>query len=193
MKDNDIYSICEYILRDIANKDDGDYYDLYPYFKLENGEMLSDNGIDPMRVVKILDKYGLIEPLYEERCELNELGITIGQGIGFIKYKEEVDKKKSKKEIIDKRKEANINHTYFITRPKNIIGIILIVLTFIGLGTYKDIKEYLRSDKENAEAQSQEYKKEEAHISNELEKKKTQEYNNNINEPKNDSTIAKKH
>ena len=35
-------SICEYILKKITKSYDGEYYDLYPYFTLENGELLSD-------------------------------------------------------------------------------------------------------------------------------------------------------
>ncbi len=52
--------------------------------------------------------------------------------------------------------------------------------------------EYLKSDKENEANQSQEYKIKEENIPNELEKKNTQEYNNNITESKTDS-IKQKH
>jgi hypothetical protein len=179
--------VCDYVLSKIAKRNDGEYYELYPYFDLPNGELISDNGINPKRVVYEFEKYGLSKPLDNERCELTELGVKIGQGIGFKKHKENEEKNKSYKETIEKRKDAMVNHNYWITRPKNIIGIVLIILTFIGFGTYKDIMEYLKNDKENVENQSQAHKKEEVRKSNELEKKKTQEYDKDTIYSKNDS------
>jgi len=178
---------CEFILSNIASKRNGKYSELYTYFVLPNGESLSDNNIDPKRVVSQFEKYGLSKPLFEEKCELTKLGIEVGKGIGFIKHKENEDKKNSNKEKIDKRKNANINHTYFITRPKNIIGIILIILIFIGLGTYKDIKEYLKSDKENAINQKPKHNQKEEKQLGDIKTKNQQEYNSNTTESKTDS------
>ncbi len=192
MEEKDIDDVCEYILKKLSDRDIGERWNHYPYFEMPNGELISDNGFDPMLVVSEFEKYGLSKPLDIERCELTELGVEIGKGIGFKKHKANEEKKKSKKETIEKRKNAMVNHNYWYTRPKNIISGIVILLTFIGLGTYKDIMEYLKSDKENEANQSQEYKIKEENIPNELEKKNTQEYNNNITESKTDS-IKQKH
>jgi len=108
----------------------------------------------------------------------NKYGSFNNYYIENAKEKEDEEVKKKNNETIEKRKNAMVNHNYFITRPKNIIGIVLIIIAFIGLGTYKDIMEYLKSDKENEETQLQEYNKEEGNKSNELEKKKTQVYSN---------------
>ncbi|MCP4051759.1 MAG: hypothetical protein GY739_01635 [Mesoflavibacter sp.] len=172
--------ICDFILRKIAERED-ENYELYPYFNLPNGELVSDNGINPLHIVSEFEKYKLSKPLEEERCELTSLGVDVGRTIGFITHKKNENKKSKKKEVIEKRKNANVNFNYFITRPKVIIGIILTVLSFIGIGKYKDIKEYLRSDKENVENQSQGYNKEEEYKSNELEKKKKQELDSTLN------------
>ena len=172
--------ICNFVLCKIAERED-ENYELYPYFELPNGELVSDNGINPLKIVNEFEKYGLSKPLQEERCELTTLGVDIGRTIGFIKYKENENKKSKKKEVIEKRKNANVNFDYFIKRPKIIIGIILSVLSFIGFEKCKNIKEYLRSDKENEVNQSKEYKKEEENIPNELEKKNTQELDSILN------------
>lgn len=100
--------VCEYVLSKIANRDDGEYYELYPYFDLPNGELISDNGINPKRVVSEFEKHGLSKPLYNERCELTELGITVGQGIGFKQYVSDLNKTKTehiKKQEIKEVKE----------------------------------------------------------------------------------------
>jgi len=99
--------------------------------------------------------------------------------------------KKKQKETIEKRKNAIVNHNYWFTIPKNIIGIVVIILTFIGLGTYKDIKECLKSDKESEVNQQQEHKTKEVHKLNELKTKNQQESNNNIVQKETDSTEKK--
>ena len=81
-----------------------------------------------------------------------------------------------------------VNHNYWFTRPKNIIGLILIILTFIGFGKYKDIKEYLKNNKGNVEIQPQEYNQEEGNTKDSIRTKNKQEYNNNTTESKTDST-----
>lgn len=95
--DKEIEDICEYILKDIANKNDGEYYELYSYFKLENGEPLSQHRINPKRIVSELEKYDFSKPLYNERCELTELGVEIGKGIGFKAYVKELKKQNFEK------------------------------------------------------------------------------------------------
>ena len=100
--------VCEYVLSKIANRDDGEYYELYPYFELANGELVSDNGIDPKCVVSEFEKYGISKPLDNERCELTELGVKIGQGIGFKQYVSDLNKAKTehiKKQEIKEVKE----------------------------------------------------------------------------------------
>jgi hypothetical protein len=142
--------VCDYVLSKIAKRDDGEYYELYPYFDLPNGELISDNGMNPKRVVSEFEKYGLSKPLENERCELTELGIKIGQGIGFKKHKENEEKKKSNKETIEKRKDDNVNFDYFIKRPYIMLLFLIAILTPFGLN--KCSKEEANiTDKEHVE------------------------------------------
>lgn len=148
--DLELEDVCDYVLRKIANRDDVEYYELYPYFELPNGELVSDNGINPKRVVSEFEKYGLFKPLNNERCELTELGIKIGQGIGFKKHKENEEKKKSYEETIEERKDDNVNFDYFIKKPYIILLFLIAILTPFGLN--KCSKEEANiSDKEHLE------------------------------------------
>jgi hypothetical protein len=90
-------------------------------------------------VVAEFQKYGLSKPLDNENCELTELGVEIGQGIGFIKHKENQEKKKSNKETIEKRKNAMTNFNYWFTRPRNIIAFAVLILGLFNVNTIKDL------------------------------------------------------
>ena len=188
MTDEELNKLCEFILKKIANKWDGEHYDLYPYFTLENGELLDDNGIDPKRVVSQFEKYGLSEPLIEERCELTELGIEVGKGIGFIKHKENEKKKNSNKEKIEKRKNRLVNFKYFIDRPKTIIGILLIVLAFgFGITNLDDVKDYFKEDEAKIQKTNQESMIKGEVVVKELEISNNQGKSKELTESKNDS------
>lgn len=188
-------NICEFILNNIANRQDSDHYGLYPYFTMENGELISDNGINPKRVVSEFEKYGLSKPLDNERCELTELGVKIGQGIGFKKHKANEEKNKSDKETIEKRKNANTNHTYWFVRPRNIIGTFVIILFFVfGITNKEDLKNLFRREQTKEHNQDQEPKlknKESENIEDSIKTKKTQEYNKDTIYSKSDSTELK--
>jgi len=112
--------VCEFNLSQIANSENYEHYELYPYFKIENGELVSDIGIDPKRIVSEFEKYGLSKPLIEERCELNELGIEVGQGIGFKKHKEnsinESNKKINQEEIKSKIDVLNLDNLKYLKK-----------------------------------------------------------------------------
>ena len=85
MKDY-LYNDCEIVLKQISVGDiNNEYYQLYPYFKTEN-------GINPKRVAEKLISFGLAKPLIQEKCELTELGIEIGKGIGFKQYVNNLEK-----------------------------------------------------------------------------------------------------
>ena len=192
MNDKEIDNVCEYILNKIANRTDNEYYELYTYFSLENEELLSDNNIDPKRVLSEFEKYGLSKPLFKERCELTELGVEIGQGIGFVKYKDKEETKKSTKEKIEKRKNRLINFKYFIERPKTVIGIILIVLAFgFGITNFKELKDYFQKDKEKTQKPNQESIQEGKEKTKEIKYLKSQQKQIDSTDSKNDSLMKK--
>jgi len=117
----DLNYLTGIVLKKISSRKDGFYHELYPYFELEDGTHIEDIGVSPKRIAENLVNYGLAHSLVYEKCELTELGVKIGQGIGFETYinelnktaKEKLTKESKRQDKEDKLLDFNLKITEF--------------------------------------------------------------------------------